>query len=178
MSIPVGFGVAGLIDGVARDLVFAVDDQDEGTKMCIRDSLLEVGRQKPPLMMSTILQALSMKVSFTICFSFISFNDCAFLYVFYVRFLVSCIRQLAMSHRILLLKLLEQLIHENVVTIKPDLAQHIAGFSVAEMISDKVLFLFCSFFLTHSLAGHSSRVAAVGMSYSCLIGWALSRSML
>lgn len=43
-----------------------------------------------------------------------------------------------MNHRIVLLKIMEQLVNENLAAIKPDFAATIANFAISEMTADKV----------------------------------------
>ena len=52
----------GLVDHITHELIVAADDPDESTKALIRESLLETGKKKPIMTMSTIMWTISNKV--------------------------------------------------------------------------------------------------------------------
>ncbi|KAH7824621.1 putative HEAT repeat domain containing protein [Monocercomonoides exilis] len=95
----------GLVDHITYDLIVAADDSNATSKKLIKEALMEMGKKKPTMTMTTIMWTISNKVS--------------------------------MSHRITLLKILEQILNENLHTVKAELATTLAGFAANEMTSDK-----------------------------------------
>ncbi|KAK2952814.1 putative Protein SHOOT GRAVITROPISM 6 [Blattamonas nauphoetae] len=95
-----------LVDTITLDLVTVAADPDEKVRELNKEGLLQMGRKKPVMTISTIIWGISQK-------------------------------NVDMAHRIILLKILDLIIRENLDAVQADLASTIASFSANELTSDK-----------------------------------------
>lgn len=58
----------GLVDHITYELILAADDPDEKTKKLIKESLLESGKKKPVMTISTIMWTVTNKVRILVIF--------------------------------------------------------------------------------------------------------------